>query len=455
MDSDRRLMVLIGIVILVLVAVYINRKYYGKKPEEQPTTIQKLPSSPTPPRKPVFVSFPKQHAIVMRQREFLSTKTTYHSKDRTFIMAHDPLPIPSKENPGKIAGMRPGRLFDVTKRLPGVEPFMLHRRPGPFRENTTLWIDELPVLGLNDTKMVLKPAADVSYTELSDADRVVGITLGEASRAYPVKMMNYHEVINDTINDVPVVIAWSALAEAAGAMDRRLPDREEPLRFGSAGLMYQGAIVLYDLDTMSLWHPVNRICIAGELAEIKAAPIQTFITTWKEWKRLHPATTALVAIDPPLPADYEKNVAYPRDGYLTDSAVYFPVYFYSIENSPMKPKVFVIGVTGSDGKSAKAYRVDYLKETSEPFTDTIGTEKVSLAYDASAELLTAGNEDGTPLLAEHMLWLYWAGAHPETEVWQKERMEFPYAQESETAPESSETPDASNEGRADSDSTTD
>jgi len=435
---DWRLAAIIGIAVLFLVAVYVNRKYYGKKVPDsvaggQTTSRRPDPSAgeSPPPLSPV-----EHYALLTHQRQLQAAGTVFRVGDSTFVIARPPTPVASEKDPQEIGRIIPGMMFDISRRLEGVSPLMLHRRLLPGGRGV-MFMDTFPQIGATDRiKMVFKPAAEVALTDISDADRVIGILIGDQARAYPIKLANYHEVINDTVGGKPIVIAWSALADAACAMERTLPEGGV-VSFGSAGIIYQRAILLYETKTRSLWSPVRRVAITGEHTGAVLKPVQTSLTTWQAWKRIHPATTAFVRTDPLLKLNYGANPALPpvdpnrpSSHYLDrrNTIVLYPVYGFELTHSPMNLKTPVFGVTGPDGESVKAYTAEHLRATSGAFQDAIGGKEVTLRYDPEANLLTAKDSGGEPLLTEAMLWLCWEAAHPKTEVWQRETMTPPFAE---------------------------
>jgi hypothetical protein len=193
--------------------------------------------------------------------------------------------------------------------------------------------------------------------------------------------------------------------------------------FGSAGLTFQSANVIYDTGTFSLWSATERLCIAGEDAGAKLKPLQAEVMTWQAWKTLHPGTTLVVGTTPPLEVNYNVNPTTPPDYLVAGNPfVRYPVYGLDVTTTPMQPKEQVFGVTDSDGKAAKAYAVALLEETKGAFEDTIGGHKVTLQCDRETRWLKAKDANGKPLLTEAMLWVAWFGAHPKSEVWQEEKL---------------------------------
>ncbi len=342
--------------------------------------------------------------------------------------------------------MIPGTLFDVTKPAEGVKPEMLQRRMiyGPNQQEQALFMDMFPPLGMDaHLEMVLKPAAEVTMDVLPDRTPVVGIKVGSEARAYPIKFMNYHDVINDTLGGEPIVAVWSAAASAPSALYR------DQFTFGSAGLVYQGAIVMYSkeadaapdgktIEKFSLWSPTLHLCLAGERAGARLRPLQAELVTWKTWKTLNPDTSVLTGTKPVQPFNYDVSIAVPAD-YLNpqNPVLPHPVYGLDVEKNPFFPKASVFGVTDSQGKAAKAYLPALLREKPGPFEDTVGDRKLTLQFNPDTLIFSAKDAEGNPVLTEAMFWIAWLGAHPNTEVWQADRLRA--LREAQTSPASAGT----------------
>ncbi len=420
---DWRLIAIVAVAVIFLAAVFINKKFYSKKavatpPTTQPGSQQSQAEPATPP-----LSLGEQYAAMIRNREMEAKDCLYHVDDRTLAFAQPPRSIVDEKDPRKIVEIQPGRLFDVTRRAEGVRPEMLFRRT-LFAGNRPVFMDFFPPLGLDpDPKMVFKPAADATINVLSDQQRVIGVVIGDETRAYPIKMMNYHEVINDTVGGVPIVVTWSALAQCAAVWERTLPDRSVAA-FGSAGLMYQSSIVLYDKDTNSLWWSARGQALAGPHAgDAPLKPVPATVTSWKAWKQLAPQTLVLTGTDPVLPLNYELNPAVPQD-YFGNNSIAFPVYGFDVEKNRIFPKAYVFVVTGSDGKSVKAYVAQLLAQKAAAGTleDTLGGEKVTLQFDKETMVLKAQTQEGKPLLTRGMYWIACAGGYPGIPLWDEEEI---------------------------------
>ncbi len=121
---------------------------------------------------------------------------------------------------------------------------------------------------------------------LNDREPVLSLELKGQTRAYPVQILLWHEIVNDTVVGIPVAVSYCPLCNSALAFDRRLGGRV--LDFGVSGLLYNSDLVMFDRQTRSLWPQLAGRAAAGVLTgkELAAFPVQT--VSWGEWRRAHP-----------------------------------------------------------------------------------------------------------------------------------------------------------------------
>ena len=100
-------------------------------------------------------------------------------------------------------------------------------------------------------------------TSWRDNEPVLALEIDGDARAYPVQIMTWHEIVNDTVGGVPVAVSYCPLCNSAVAYDRRLDDRV--LDFGTSGLLCNSALVMYDRQTETLWSHFTGEGIIGEL----------------------------------------------------------------------------------------------------------------------------------------------------------------------------------------------
>lgn len=153
-------------------------------------------------------------------------------------------------------------------------------------------------------------------------DRVVGVVVDGEARAYPLRVLNGHEVIHDTIAGVPIAVTYSGLCDSALVFRREIAGRVR--RFGVSGLLLDSNLVLYDLDdpTPSLWSQLGMASISGPLAGTPLEPLPgVSITTWASWLAAHPQTTLAIG-DPQSKRRYD-SISYSR--YFLERSLRFPV----------------------------------------------------------------------------------------------------------------------------------
>lgn len=122
-------------------------------------------------------------------------------------------------------------------------------------------------------------------TGLRDDDPVIGVDVDGVARAYPERVLAYHEVINDTLGGRRITVAYSPLAGYAAAFF------DERGGFGSEGALYEGFSLVYDHATGSAWLPVRGECVQGAARGARLVPARHVRASFKAWKELRPAAT--------------------------------------------------------------------------------------------------------------------------------------------------------------------
>ncbi|GAB4178353.1 MAG: hypothetical protein OHK0026_02760 [Rhodocyclaceae bacterium] len=247
------------------------------------------------------------------------------------------------------------------------------------------------------------PAASAGF--LADADGVLGIVLGGAARAYPIGILNWHEVVNDRIGERPVVITYCPLCGTGVAFDARVDGRA--LSFGVSGLLYNSDVLLYDRQTRSLWSQLLEKAISGPMRGRALATIPLTHTTWGDWRKAHPDTRVL-SRDTGYARAYDRD---PYAGYESDLRTLFPVQFRS---EGFHPKERVLGVR--IGGQAKAYPFVELGKTSGVVSDRVGGSALTIRFERAASRATAHTADGKQIPAVVGYWFAWYAFNPTTAV---------------------------------------
>ena len=128
---------------------------------------------------------------------------------------------------------------------------------------------------------------------LDDRDLVIGYDSESGAYAYPIKILNFHEIVNDVIDGVDVLVSYCPLCASAVVYDRELDG--QILLFGNTSALYESDMVMYDHETGSYWFQVVGEAIVGPLTGKRLKMLPSMTVTWGQWKGLHPNTRVLSA----------------------------------------------------------------------------------------------------------------------------------------------------------------
>ena len=150
-------------------------------------------------------------------------------------------------------------------------------------------------------------AADAGY--LADGDIVFGIALDGEARAYPKRILAWHEMALDRLGGVELTIVYCTLCGTVIPFGSVADGRH--LTFGTSGLLYRSNKLMFDHETKSLWNTFEGVPVVGELAGsgLRLTPHAVVTTTWGEWRRRHPETTVL-SLDTGHRRNYAEGAAY-------------------------------------------------------------------------------------------------------------------------------------------------
>lgn len=305
-------------------------------------------------------------------------------------------------------------------------------------------IDDIPAILATDALFV---DAAVGSDEWPDEELVVAIELNGDARAYPIRLLSLHEIVNDTIGGQPVAITWCPLCFSAIAFDPVVDGRS--LTFGVSGYLYNDNLVMYDHQTNTLWSQLAGQALRGALRGTQLRALPVIMTSWGEWKALHPDTRVLSARQ----MGREDTIIDPYAGYYASGAAGFSSGL--TQNEALPAKSLVVGLLA--GKESRAYPLPTL-QSEKIINDELNKLPVLLIFDdtlqsvfayrreVDGQTLTfalAGNgflrdeETGSvwngrtgqaktgafagtqlsPLSAPAVFWFAWAAIHPQTDVY--------------------------------------
>ncbi len=148
--------------------------------------------------------------------------------------------------------------------------------------------DTVPPLYEDD---VAFEAADAA-TWLTPDDIVIGYADGQDAWAFPLRILNYHELINATLNGTPVLVSYCPLCYSGALFSRQLDDGRI-LTFGNSGAFYANDVVMVDHETGSYWYHIAGQAIVGPLTGQQLDLLPSNTLTWREWRTQHPNTRVL------------------------------------------------------------------------------------------------------------------------------------------------------------------
>lgn len=133
---------------------------------------------------------------------------------------------------------------------------------------------------------------------LVSKDRVVGISLNGESRAYPIRILNWHEIVNDVVGGVPIAVTYSPMCDSVVVFDRRVGGQTR--EFGLSGLLLNANHILYDRQDdpkqESLWSQLKFQAIAGPAGrdDLKLKVLPSRVAQWSEWLESNPQTSVIM-----------------------------------------------------------------------------------------------------------------------------------------------------------------
>jgi len=197
---------------------------------------------------------------------------------------------------------------------------------------------------LDTPKFVNIIESGASY--LDDEDLVIGVVIGNDIKAYPHSILDWHEIVNDEINNKFITINYCPLTGTAFGWNS-ISDGVKST-FGVSGLLYNTNLILYDRNTESNWSQLKLKCVNGILIGNEPEMVNIVETNWKTWRTLYPNTKVLS-----LETGFSRNYNnYPYGDYKTNQN--FFIFTPSPLNKILPNKERVHAIT--DENRAKVYQ---------------------------------------------------------------------------------------------------
>lgn len=288
---------------------------------------------------------------------------------------------------------------------------------------------------------VFRNATDAPF--MDDTDVVIGLRINGDTRAYPLFILVWHEIVNDEVGGAPVAVTYCPLCYTSQVFDSVLDG--EAVEFGTTGKLYQSNLLMYDRPTDTYWSQALGAAVKGPLSGHVLGTIPLDLMEWGDWKSIYPDTVVL-STDTGHSRAYEVD---PYGSYYTDPNIWFPV---NHRDDRMQLKDVIVGM--KVGGAYKAYKqadveshgiinddigdvgVLLLSEytgNTRVFDRALGNLTLTFGYNGTAltdaETGSEWNYEGVAVAGELAgerlvrlsiwpgFWFEWAAFHPETLVY--------------------------------------
>jgi hypothetical protein len=228
---------------------------------------------------------------------------------------------------------------------------------------------------------------------LTDRDPVVYLAIGDEVHAYPVQVLIWHEIVNDTVDGVPVAVTYCPLCNSAVSYERTIDGVETT--FGTSGRLYASALVMYDRATESLWTHFDGRAVVGVLTGRTLDPLPSPLLAWSEFAAAFPDALVLDRNGTGFDRPYGEN---PYAGY--DDPESTPFLFRGDVDDRARAKQRVVGVA-VDG-AARAWTLEAVSGDTAVATNTsVGDVPLAIFWKVGqvtaleTELIVSGRDVGS------------------------------------------------------------
>ncbi|MHC5073267.1 MAG: DUF3179 domain-containing protein [Planctomycetota bacterium] len=215
--------------------------------------------------------------------------------------------------------------------------------------------------------------SDSARKWLSDREPVVSLFINDEAKAYPLQILMWHEMVNDEVSGVPVLVTFCPLCYTAIAFDRRL--ESEIHTFGVSGFLRHSNLLMYDKSTESLWQQVTGQAVVGDMVGKQLKPLAAQIISFEQFKSAYPDGLVLSQ-----KTGYTRD--YGRNPYVGYDDIYQRPYLY---NGPtderLRPMEKVIAV--SIGETDKAYTYE-VTQKERVINDIVANQPLAVFHDNGA-----------------------------------------------------------------------
>ncbi len=184
-------------------------------------------------------------------------------------------------------------------------------------------------------------------TGLSPTEPVVGLVVNGDARAYPLRILTWHEIVNDVVGGVPVMVTYCPLCNTAIVFDRRIDGNA--VEFGTTGKLRKSNLIMYDRESESWWQQMLGESIVGKRTGMRLPALPTRLESWERFKARNPDGKVLIPNNPEM-RPYGAN---PYVGYDGSSV---PFLYAGDFPENIEPMAYVVAVAN------QAWSLDLLRQ---------------------------------------------------------------------------------------------
>jgi hypothetical protein len=232
---------------------------------------------------------------------------------------------------------------------------------------------------------------------------VVGVVIRGNAAAYPLSILEWHELVNDTLGGEPILVSYCPLCATAMVFERRIGGRTRSL--GVSGLLYRSDLLFYDRETASLWSQIRAEAVTGPSLGERLLLLRARTLLWREWRELHPDSTV-------LSPETGHRRPYGRSAY-GDYATSEELRFPAPIDRRHHPKMPTLGLRLAAGP-ARAYPAVELLRAGGAVTERFAGREVRVAYDLARESFSVEAPPEVEVVEGY--WFAWMAFHPESSV---------------------------------------
>ena len=248
---------------------------------------------------------------------------------------------------------------------------------------------------------------------LVSSDRVIGVEINGEARAYPLLVLNCHEIVNDTLGGKSIAVTYNPLCDSIVVFDREVSG--EVLTFGVSGLLYNSNLMMFDrrpdAQGESLWSQLLGTAVAGPAAEAghELAIVPAAVTRWRDWLVQHPQTTVL-KLDSGMLKRYQE----------TSYANYFLSQKLMYEVNPPPPE----GELGTKerlliveaGNERRVYPLALIAGQADQagrWTDSLGGVDIEFVCTTDPRTVQVVSTNDGNIITRYAMWFAWHAMYPE------------------------------------------